>query len=62
MVFQNQIKVDFTKKKLLLILKNLLTRRKIVLNILVRFIDQYAVFTQKRCLEIPPEKDHVGVL
>ena len=44
-----------TKKKLM-ILKILL------FHILARLIDQYVVFIQKRCLEMPPEKDHVGVL
>ena len=29
---------------------------------LVRLIEQYIVFIQKRCLEMPLEKDHVGVL
>ena len=44
------------KKKKLMILKILL------FHILARLIDQYVVFIQKRCLEMPPEKDHVGVL
>ena len=34
-----------SKKNLLLILKILLTRRKILFNILARLIDQYVVFT-----------------
>ena len=44
------------QKKKLMILKILL------FHILARLIDQYVVFIQKRCLEMPPEKDHVGVL
>ena len=47
MVFQNQIRESLfrQKKKLLLILWILLTKRKILFNILVGLIDQYVIFT-----------------
>ena len=65
LVFQNQRRKSlFRRKKLLLILKILWTRRKILFNILARLIDQYVVFTYKETVlrKIPLEKDHVGVL
>ena len=44
-VFQNQItEILFRQKKLLLILKILLTRGKILFNILASLVDQYMLF------------------
>lgn len=44
-VFQNQIReILFRQKKLLLILKILLTRGKILFNILASLVDQYMLF------------------
>ena len=46
LVLQNQRRKSlFRQKKLLLILKILWTRRKILINILARLIDQYVAFT-----------------
>ena len=51
LVFQNQRKKSlFRKKKILLILKILWTRRKILFNILATFIDQNVVFTYRETM------------
>ena len=47
-VFQNQIReILFRQKKLLLILKILLTRGKILFNILASLVDQYMLFLHR---------------